>query len=490
VKKQFNKNKTAERKIMNTKTKEELEAMNVGELRTLIRDGFAEGNLFNVFESKIVSTFVNFGKKDALIEAILTDNIPVAQNSSNTATAEIGEAAEEQVAPQRPAADLSNPMAFVQAAIDKAYADGMKQGRAKAVADVKPQFEEKIAELEKEKLGMTQRLEFLESQQQANSGSAAPELNDDGTPKEGATGTVDIANIGNLAKHGGLPVLSTGRIGGIEIPKPDKFFVMDKTSLMMLDDQADMSLNEGKPKGVLFVGPAGCGKSSLPEQWSSLRGRPFYKVNAALLREAKEWFGQKSVLNGNLYFIMSEFCKALETKNCTVMVDEINRAVLQALHSLLGVLDSGKTYVEELGRHVICAKGVVVCASMNEGAQYNVHELDTALKDRFGIRVECTYLEEKDEVTVVKNKADTDEATARKMVLLADTIRKKNADASGMGGTLHETLSTRQVIEAAKMFKRRGKASLEYTITNRFSKIGGRDSEQCQVAQMIQGIFG
>ncbi len=484
------------------KTREELEAMMVGELRTLIREQFAEGNAFQVYESKIVSTFVNFGKKDELIDAILTDSIPVEKSGGTTSSEEsktvsVGEAgaaekpaAAEEASGDAPAKmDLSNPMAFVQAAIDKAYKDGTKAGYNKAVAEVKPQFEEKLSELEKEKLSMAQRLEFMESQQAAIQGSGEPEKNEDGTPKE-SNGTVDIANIGNLAKHGGLPVLSTGRIGGIEIPKPDKFFVMDKTSIAMLDDQADMSLNEGKPKGVLLVGPAGCGKSSLPEQWSSLRGRPFYKVNAALLREAKEWFGQKSVLNGNLYFIMSEFCKALETKNCTVMVDEINRAVLQALHSLLGVLDSGKTYVEELGRHVICAKGVIVCASMNEGAQYNVHELDAALKDRFGIRVECSYLEEKDEVSVVKNKADVDDATARKMVLLADTIRKKNADASGMGGTLHETLSTRQVIEAAKMFKRRGKASLEFTITNRFSKVGGRDSEQCQVAQMIQGIFG
>jgi hypothetical protein len=465
------------------KTVDELNGMMVSELRTLIREEYKAGTLFAGIDSKTVSTFVNFGTKETLVAAIhagaIPNATPVVSEQGATMTADVPQ---EQEAPAASGAPM-NAMAFVQQAIDDAFkkgkAEGLKLGAAKAneVAEaVKNEYEvklqEKVIELENFKL--------------TNGGNGAAMVAGDAgaegaAPVEG--GTPDLNYALKVVKN-------TQGGGGILIPNLDKFFIIQKSVMEMLDDMADMATKECKPKGVLLVGHKGCGKSTIPEQWSAKNGRPYFKVNAALLREAKEWFGSKSVLNGSLYFIMSEFCRALETPNCTVMVDEINRAITHALQALLGVLDSGKTYVEELGRHVVCAKGVVVCASMNEGAEYTVNELDAALKDRFPIRIECTYLPEDDEVLVLKNKGAIDEPTARRLVLMASTIRSKCADASGMGGTLHESISTRQLIEAGKMFKKRGKASLEFTIINRYSRVGGRESEQAQVANIVQGVFG
>lgn len=459
------------------KTVDELNAMTVGELRTLIREEYKAGTLFNGVDSKTVSTFVNFGPKSELVDAITKNTIPVTQEQSEAATQAV--AAPQVVEEETPAAPV-NAMAFVQQAIDDAFKkgrqQGVKEGKALAATEVEAvrqelevKLQEKVIELENFKLTAG-----------AANGAAAVTGEEGKTPE----GTPDV-------QGGALRILkNTQGGGGILIPMLDKFFIIQKGTMEMLDDMADLANKERKPKGVLLVGHKGCGKSTIPEQWSAKNGRPYFKVNAALLREAKEWFGSKSVLNGSLYFIMSEFCRALETPNCTVMVDEINRAITHALQALLGVLDSGKTYVEELGRHVVCAPGVVVCASMNEGAEYTVNELDAALKDRFPIRIECTYLPEDDEVVVLKNKAAIDEPTARRLVLMASTIRSKCADASGMGGTLHESISTRQLIEAGKMFKKRGKASLEFTIINRYSRVGGRESEQAQVANIVQGVFG
>lgn len=427
--------------------KTDYDDMDVAQLRTYLRQQYGAKTRFTEFDSHTFSQFVNLGKRSELITACTTGKL----------VKEAPEGINMTIQPKLPLPDKpQDPLAFVKEAIDKARSDGEQEGIRKAQQTV---------------AGLQSEIDELKAQLKAAPAPIAP-----------------VAKVNGASSA--LQVVQGGRIGGIEIPKEDKYYIIDNSRMEIIDACLERSIETDMPKGMLLVGPKGCGKSTLPEQWSHRKKRPFYKANAALLREAKEWFGSKSAMDGSLYFIMSEFCVALETPNCTVLIDEINRAIAQALNSLLGILDSGRCYVEELGRPVHIAKGVLVCASMNEGAEYTVHELDSALKDRFPVRLECNFLPKADEIQVLMNKAGVTKELAGKAWLLADNIRKKHVEASGIGGTFHETISTRQLIEIAWFLKKKGKESLQYTVTNRFSSIGGRDSEQCAVAAIIQGIFG
>lgn len=485
-----------------------LDALKTGHLRTLLRQAFASNLRFVGLSKTAVSQAINYASKAKLIEAYYSGELPTAINYATAAAAPTPEAPQA-TTPQATTPGTPNPMAFIQQALDAAAEagrlKGLEEGKAMSsgisteeaakmnanldkVERLTLELGDKLRIANEEKERAIKRAMGLEEMVRNGSGGGAPPA--EGTTAEGQPATGGTPQLA-------LQVVSGGGQGGISLPEQDPYYIISQEKMDILDVSLQRSIQTKMPKGVLLVGPMGCGKSTLPQQWSYLRGRPFFKANAALIREAKEWFGSKSAHDGNLFFILSEFCRALETPNCTVLIDEINRAIAQALNSLLGILDSGTCYVEELRRPVVIAPSVLVCASMNEGAEYSVHELDAALKDRFPVRLECDYLPEADEVKVIAAKAGVPPDLARKVVLMATTIREKHVDKQGVGGTLHDTLSTRQLIEIAYYYqageaaaKGGGKKSLEYTVTNRFNRSGGRSSEQCTVAQIVQGIFG
>lgn len=454
--------------------------LKVGELRTMLREKYANQEAFVGEDSTRFSQFVNLGRREELDEAVQSGVIPAAAlsrifGSGDAPTDEAkAEADGKPVASQ--AAMANSPMAFMQQALDAARAEG----EAKAVAEMQKKQAPLLAEIETLKSQVEAMNDYQNQQAAAGATGGSVQIQDPNDPSK----TIDIG------QSTAMPVISGGRHGGIKIPVADKFYVLQAEKEKLLDYAAKRSVERRCPTAVLLVGPKGCGKTTTPEQWSHRRARPFYKINAALVREAKEWFGSKTALNGSLYFIQSEFARAIETPNCSVLVDEINRAIPQGLNALLDLFSSGETYIEEMGRFIKAAPGVVFFATMNVGGEYHVHELDGALSDRHFARLECSYLEEADEVTVVKNKAGVDTTTAKQMVSMANTIRSKTVDASGVGGTIHETLSTRQLVEVAAAYKQLGKESLTYTVINRYSPVGGRDSEQAQVAAIVQAVFG
>jgi len=136
---------------------------------------------------------------------------------------------------------------------------------------------------------------------------------------------------------------------------------------------------------VLLMGPTGCGKSTLPRWFAATYSRPFYEVHCGAIVDVEAWFGKDRLIDGETIYRKSRFVQALETENCVVLLDEINRAHPELLNGIFGLLDWRRSiYSDDLGYMVRVASGVTFFATMNEGTEYNgVNPLDAALKDRF-----------------------------------------------------------------------------------------------------------
>ena len=289
-------------------THNEIDSMGVGALRSYLREGYAAGLLLAQYDSKTVSGFVTFGNKAGLIDAAKCGCIPAGAVVGVQAAAYASASASAAAAPAAPAAPSAptDALAFVQLAIDKAFADGRAKGVAESEEYTKKLLEETAGkvgrDLEQAQARVKSLEQALQNVSQCQPSVEAGTASDAGGPEAGQQGGATQSASALPKQSDVLPVIRGHH--QFTIPREDKYYVIPSNHTQIIDAALDRTNERGVPAGILFVGPKGCGKSTLPEQWAFRNSRPFFKVNAALLREAKEWFGTKSVLNANLYFIM------------------------------------------------------------------------------------------------------------------------------------------------------------------------------------------
>lgn len=270
------------------------------------------------------------------------------------------------------------------------------------------------------------------------------------------------------------------------IPPIDKTFHIERDVKKLI--AAVLAASAQRPQNLLFVGPAGCGKTSGAIQLAAIGKRRMLVMDCANVREARDWFGHRCAESGTVYWKDSQFVESVTAGWHVIVLDEITRVSGAVKNTLFPMLDERReTYVEERRQHVKVGPGTIFVATMNEGANFSgAEQLDDALSDRFSRRVEVGYLSKDREVKVLIERTGIEERIASILVDIGDAIRKKG---QGFGGTLTKTVSTRRLVDAALDFKVMGTAALEYTITNHFSSEGGASSERSQVMQMLQGKF-
>jgi len=276
--------------------------------------------------------------------------------------------------------------------------------------------------------------------------------------------------------------------------QPDKDSMELKSYVISTGDERylkDLDERAKSTNGVnlLLIGPKGCGKTTLAEWLAATTGRKLLIMDAANIREPRDWFGYKTVEAGEVKWVRSQFDLCLEAGNHVILIDEINRTTDQVRNVLLPLLDHRRrSFVQERGDYIRVGNNVIIMATANMGYEYTgTSALDAALDDRFVDRIEVSYLPMDKEAEVLVKRTGIDKTTALKLAEIADTIRKK---ALGHGATLTRTISTRQLAEAAKRFKTMGVTGLTYTLTNHFSAEGGDTSERKQVLIAVQGKFG
>ncbi len=205
-----------------------------------------------------------------------------------------------------------------------------------------------------------------------------------------------------------------------------------------------------------LVGPPGTGKSLLAQYLAAKRGWPLFDVQiTAQMREA-DLLGSPHMIGGETVWVDGPVVRGLlcsRERDALVLFDEVNRAPFRNKSALQPALDSRTSVtIKPRGNEEIRGQTdhFVTVATMNEGAQYKVYDLDPAERRRHHNTWPIPYTGLVDagrEVDLLLEQAPVDEATAEMMVSIANDLRRK-ADADG--GTLQQGVPLPALVRWAK----------------------------------------
>jgi len=209
------------------------------------------------------------------------------------------------------------------------------------------------------------------------------------------------------------------------IPALDPNYYTDKKIVRSLD--RILKISKIHPVNVLIAGRQGCGKSSLVRQYAALHQRPLATFQVGILSEPGQLFGEYTLNNGETSYKQFLFPQALQTPNCIIHLEEINRPehpkALNMLFSLLS--DDRQVWMDELGLLKV-ADGVIFFATLNEGEEFiGTEMLDPALRDRF-YTILMDYLPNDVEMEVLKRKTGVSENEAKDIIQVTNQLRSNS----------------------------------------------------------------
>ncbi len=247
---------------------------------------------------------------------------------------------------------------------------------------------------------------------------------------------------------------TSGGVAGF-VPEADPYYYASAETLSFLDKIKRISTKH--PVNVLVIGKQGCGKSSLVRQYAAVHQLPLATFQIGILSEPGQLFGEYALENGETKYKQFLFPQALQTPNCVIHLEEINRPEHpKALNMLFSILsDDRQVWMDELGLLSV-ADGVTFFATLNEGDEFVGTELlDPALRDRFYV-ISMDYLPNDVEIEVLENKTGVTRAQAVEIIDVVNTLRG-NAD-------LMVDVSTRKALMIGEMIAAGG--SLREAITS------------------------
>jgi len=268
-------------------------------------------------------------------------------------------------------------------------------------------------------------------------------------------------------------------IENLIIPKEDPFFYISNE---ILDDLRIVhQISKKHPVNVLVTGRQGCGKSSLVTQYAAVFNKPLATFQVGILSEPGQLFGEYVLRDGETRYNQFLFPQALQTPNCVIHLEEINRPEHpKALNMLFSILsDDRKVWMDELGLLNV-AEGVVFFATLNEGEEFIGTELlDPALRDRFYILL-MDYIPNDVEKEVLLRKTGITEKQADDIIGAVNTLRGNSefqlevstrtslmiGEVMACGGSLKQAVSislqtSKEVLESVLLSLHMGKGYLE-----------------------------
>ena len=236
--------------------------------------------------------------------------------------------------------------------------------------------------------------------------------------------------------------MENNTVNTLFVPDEDPYFYVSNDVLSILDKIEKISRKH--PVNVLVAGKQGCGKSSLVKQFAAVHGQPLATFQVGILSEPGQLFGEYALEGGETKYKQFLFPQAIQTPDCVIHLEEINRPEHpKALNMLFSILsDDRQVWMDELGLLKV-AKGVVFFATLNEGEEFVGTELlDAALRDRFYLLL-MDYLPNEVEREVLINKTGITGKQADDIIDVANALRS-NPD-------LHTEISTRTTLMIGEM---------------------------------------
>jgi len=265
--------------------------------------------------------------------------------------------------------------------------------------------------------------------------------------------------------------------------KPDDFIISDLKWKYLV-----RCINRGK--NLMFVGPAGTGKTQVVFKAADMLDRKIFYFNLGSTQDVRSAIIGNTYFKDGTYFEESAFVTALKTPNTIILLDEISRANPEAWNILMPVLDANirKFRLDEKENSPVIdvADGVSFISTANIGFEYtSARMLDRALVDRFSI-VEMDTLDKEQEMKLLAMKYS--KLNPQVNEALCDISFRIRMECERENSKLSSTLSTRTLIEAAEMsiddFSIDEIAELIFY--PQYPEEGGTDSERIYVRQLVQ----
>jgi len=265
--------------------------------------------------------------------------------------------------------------------------------------------------------------------------------------------------------------------------KPDDFIISDLKWKYLV-----RCINRGK--NLMFVGPAGTGKTQVVFKAADMLDRKIFYFNLGSTQDVRSAIIGNTYFKDGTYFEESAFVTALKTPNTIILLDEISRANPEAWNILMPVLDANirKCRLDEKENSPVIdvADGVSFISTANIGFEYtSARMLDRALVDRFSI-VEMDTLDKEQEMKLLAMKYS--KLNPQVNEALCDISFRIRMECERENSKLSSTLSTRTLIEAAEMsiddFSIDEIAELIFY--PQYPEEGGTDSERIYVRQLVQ----
>ena len=265
--------------------------------------------------------------------------------------------------------------------------------------------------------------------------------------------------------------------------KPDDFIISDLKWKYLT-----RCINKGK--NLMFVGPAGTGKTQIVFKAAEALGKQIFYFNLGSTQDVRSALIGNTYFKDGTYFEESAFVKAIKSPNTVILLDELSRANPEAWNILMPVLDANIRKLrldEEVESPTIdVADNISFIATANVGYEYSsTRTLDKALVDRFSV-IEMDVLNKEQEMELISMKFPNLNAISTEAI--CDISQRIRDELTRDDAKISSNISTRMLLEIADMlvddFTLEETASL--IIYPQYPNDGGADSERIYIRQLVQ----
>lgn len=195
---------------------------------------------------------------------------------------------------------------------------------------------------------------------------------------------------------------------------------------------------------VLIKGPTGCGKTRFVEHMAARLARPLITVSCHDDLSAADLVGRHLLSQGGTTWSDGPLTRAVRI-GAICYLDEVVEARKDTTVVLHPLADDRRVLpIERTGEQITAAPGFMLVVSYNPGYQNILKSLKPSTRQRF-IALNFDYPRPEVELLIVQHEANVDEITAKKLVALAQALRRLTEQ------DLEETVSTRLLVMAGRL---------------------------------------